>query len=60
VEKTLTSGEILNKENNIMNMEAVEKGVAGTGLIFDRPNDDSLVIYLTGGWQTGRFLAGIR
>jgi phospholipid/cholesterol/gamma-HCH transport system permease protein len=41
-----------------MNMEAVEKGVAGTGLIFDRPNDDSLVIYLTGGWQTGRFLPG--
>jgi phospholipid/cholesterol/gamma-HCH transport system permease protein len=41
-----------------MNREAVAKGVAETGLIFDRPNDDSLVIYLTGGWQTGRSLPG--
>jgi phospholipid/cholesterol/gamma-HCH transport system permease protein len=34
-------------------METVEKEIALAGLTLGRPDNDSLVIYLTGGWQTG-------
>ncbi len=39
-------------------METVEKEMAEAGLDFGRPDNDSLVIYLTGRWQIGRGLPG--
>lgn len=41
-----------------MNTEAAEKKTAGAGLNLGRPDNDSLVLYLTGGWQIGRDLPG--
>lgn len=41
-----------------MNTEAAEKKTAEAGLNLGRPDNDSLVIYLTGGWQTGWDLPG--
>lgn len=41
-----------------MGMKHMEKDMAEAGLNFGRPDNDSLVIYLTGGWQTGWDLPG--